>query len=390
MPSMNQFNRIAVVYGSGATHDSGYETASNGADNSLPTDRDFFGSRTVINEIPKLSDSLKYFICQYFSVGSVNELVSLGFGLEDVWSVIDLMRAHSRLDTFGGLELTQESRLKDCEHQLLKLVHAVYGSPTLGRTDNYWALHKVLKDSNVSVHYITFNYDTCLEQSLRRNGEPFRYISDVDTPDCWLGHTNVPVVFKLHGSLNWKHKIPEPMNERPSTIEIEPTDLEWNKNGPNFLSVAPRFGGGGCGEYPAIIPPTWFKHEINDPQRGENRLTRLIIHQWKAVRISLQKAQAVIVVGYSFPRTDILSEQLFRLAIHQRGEQNPMRLLYCSGDDRETASKSIRFMKKSPDSFVKSFSGLPGSQELNIFLSGGSATSASQTTGFRTSSLKNE
>lgn len=340
---MNQLNRIAVVYGSGATFDSGYLADSNfDGDKHLPTDKEFFASPLVHQKMKQLDDLLMKFITCYFGIRTAGDLSPLELGLEDVWSVIDLMRIHSRLDTFGESELTQEKKLGVCERALLKLVWAVYGSPTLAdsNADRYWNLHKALTvDRRASVHYITFNYDTCLEQALRKNEESFRYVSDVDTVDCWLGHTRVPVILKLHGSLNWKHRIPEPMGEKPSTIEIEPTSLPWNSHSANFLAVEPQFGGGGCGQYPAIIPPTWFKHEINDYRRGENRLTRLILHQWKSACKTLEKAQAIIVVGYSFPRTDILSQQLFRLATHQRGEGNAMRLLYCTGDVDETCHK---------------------------------------------------
>lgn len=118
--------------------------------------------------------------------------------------------------------------------------------------------------------FITFNYDTLLEDSLSALGF-----------ECWMGFdsnkkessANRVGVFKLHGSVNWAM----PKGAR-TKIEVMP----------NYRSVVDG------GLTPQIIPPTWKK----DSRGAFDDI-------WKHSLGALSDATRVVVIGFSIPPTDL-------------------------------------------------------------------------------------
>lgn len=125
--------------------------------------------------------------------------------------------------------------------------------------------------------FITFNYDTLVEDNLSALGIPFSYRFDSDEVDF---KANVPgndqdshvSVLKLHGSVNWAW-LPR---ERKTRVYASYASLRKNKRSPQ------------------LIPPTWKKAY----QRQFSTMME------EAARL-LQTATRVIVIGFSMPATDV-------------------------------------------------------------------------------------
>lgn len=338
---------IVVLYGSGASYDSGYQVGSpspraKGATPDSkgmikpPMDRDFFG-KTL--KIWKRYYSLQLFIKTYFGYED-------NLSLEEVWSAVDLNLKHIRLKTYDWREETAKylkhfpkrrkyfdiratEFLGDCGRDLHQLIYRIYAFPKKTKKDNYGKLHKLLNAKKANIEYITFNYDCILEESLKSAKIDFGYVSPV-TDMQRAFQPNYSHVLKLHGSLSWRHRISEqfhPFTIPSSDDPIMPVPPDYKKN-----------------IEPAIIPPTWAKGDINNPEdASQSRLGQLVLYQWRYAFEVIKKADAIMVIGYSFPRTDLHTTRLLRLGIAKKRIRKPMPIAWCGGRDQvnKTDKKSV-------------------------------------------------
>lgn len=383
---------IAVVYGAGASHDSGYQmridreyirNASSSVSISPPLDRNFFGQDTI-KRMTEQFQSIRFFVEQYFAIPYGTNNTDCRLGLEEVWSAVDLNRRHLTLGTYdwenssqeylklvrrgdldwvdmednptapGDKKPTKRKFLGDCGRDLKRLCHRVYGQPELqiGSQDRYAQLHSLLRGMGYKVEYVTFNYDTCLEKSLHAANVAFHYVTDYGIPNAGFVQADVHVA-KLHGSLNWTWN---DSSVKPMRVPSSPY-----MDG-DFWAIKPRYPSRStleaAIEEPLIIAPTWFKNEINDDSRVEDRVTQLILHQWRVALEVLRRADLVIVVGYSFPVTDFHVQRLFRLALMSRANADPLKLLYCCGaDDKEEAKRPLAFLNIGDDKLMVEING---------------------------------
>ena len=384
---------VAVVYGAGASHDSGYQMRIDreyicNADSSLsispPLDRDFFGQDTI-KRMTEQFRSIRFFVEQYFAIPYGTNNPDCRLGPEEVWSAVDLNLRHITLGTYdwenasqdylkklvspedldwvdtennptapGDKKPTKRKFLGDCGRDLKRLCHRVYGQPELqpGSQDRYAQLHSLLREMGYKVEYVTFNYDTCLERSLHAANGAFHYVTDYGIPNAGFVQADVHIA-KLHGSLNWtwNDSLVQPMRVPPSPY----------MDG-NFWAIKPQYPSRSTPEAaieePLIIPPTWFKNEINDDSRVGNRVTQLILHQWRVALEVLRRADLIIVVGYSFPSTDFHVQRLFRLALMSRANTGPLKMLYCSKDDKEEKGKArLSFLNVGRDNLIVEING---------------------------------
>ena len=379
---------VVVVYGSGSSFDSGYQVRIEAPcwkdvkpDTAMippPCDQQFF-SVPEVWKVAKTYRRLAAFITKYFGVPFDDGPCNLG--LEQVWSAVDLSYKHLRLGTYTwkgeteaflrsseALNLNEDEQkdrfdtdrnrersdnpvggnefylLGGCGRSLRQLIYRVYGQPVLqDKTgDNFIALHKLLLEQACKVEYVTFNYDSCLERSLKRNDVECSHVSDRDSGGSLPFREGHPRIYKLHGSLTWTHQEP---SVKPLTIE----NLEenpWNKRGDqcNFLAVKSDYRDASRFTQAAIIPPTWFKQEINDDSRTTDPLTQLMLYQWRRALAALSRAKAVIIVGYSFPETDLHAKWLFTLA-QMLQQENDFRVLYCTKDpQKEQVCQRLEFL----------------------------------------------
>ncbi len=385
---------IAVVYGAGATRDSGYKMRVKPGSNDPPQLIDpplnskFFKEDIIKNTLA--FESIRFFVEKYFAVPDGTNNRNCDLDLEEVWSAVDLNHKHIGLGTYdwksvsddylhnrvrrenldwedmrddptapGRKNPSERKFLGDCGRDLKRLCHHIYGDSQLpdslqNGADNYSSLHFLLTGMEYKVEYITFNYDTCLEKSLDARDVPVQYVTDYGIPNVGFVQKSVHVA-KLHGSLNWE------LNKslvRPLEIKVPP--IPYVKD--NFLAVEPRYPNRFQPDIavtePLIIPPTWFKNEINDDSRAENRVTQLILHQWRVALEILRRADLIIVVGYSFPVTDFHVQRLFRLALMGRANADSLRLLYCTkADDGREAKQRLSFLKISDDKLLVEING---------------------------------
>lgn len=141
---------------------------------------------------------------------------------------------------------------------------------------------------------LSFNYDCLIDEALKKNGrkswnpETGYGFSVTGGADHWRPPSakgraaGAPIaLLKLHGSLNW---------DRGTMDELHLRDKPYD--------AATRHGS-------EIVPPVWNKRIESDP---------LLIAVWKQARNALRDADVIVVIGYSIPDTDLLTQALLRVA----------------------------------------------------------------------------
>jgi len=157
-------------------------------------------------------------------------------------------------------------------------------------------LEHCLKQDNM-LGFISFNYDWIVDRLLFNKEKKLNYCLKRD--DNIISHKGIESIYKgvkilkLHGSLNWM------LCEKCNRMEIYNEFEGFRKKG--FCTNS------GCNGrlVPFIVPPVWNKNVYLD------RLQVL----WKEAIILLEKAEKIIIIGYSFPPLDLYSIDLIRLAI---------------------------------------------------------------------------
>ena len=161
--------------------------------------------------------------------------------------------------------------------------------------------HKVLASSLRSGDSIlSYNYDCIIDAALCSEGGKswnarYGYGAEVGGGrEAWHDHSGRGRIakesiqlLKVHGSLNWKRRSDGGVDLRRDPYE----DDHRSRN--------------------EVIPPVWNKRIAEDPVLGE---------VWKKARNSLRTGPVLVVVGYSVPDTDLLSQALLRVASAEGGK----------------------------------------------------------------------
>ncbi|WP_312151026.1 SIR2 family protein [Paenibacillus odorifer] len=224
-------------------------------------------------------------------------------------------------------------------------------------------LAKLLKKDDV---IITFNWDTLMDRALAETTEwtpdagyfvtPKMIYRNAWEPALIPQKTDYPKLIKLHGSTNWLSSATTIENEKiimtqsagPETFyifesTIDPYDTyngrymsnyepySYGYYPPNipdpgkpapedqvFVRLIPRFphmpigtaGKSGLTSMSLIIPPV--KHKTYD------MYGYLFKELWREAELCLTEASEIIIIGYSFPVTDIQSNHLFENAFMKR------------------------------------------------------------------------
>jgi hypothetical protein len=174
---------------------------------------------------------------------------------------------------------------------------------------------------------ISFNYDCLIDKALKELGgnswKPKRGYGYTITngyrewePIRHLGRTAEKgiTLLKPHGSLNWS------ISQRNGNVIL---DLE--EDPPYDIPTAEG----------RIIPPTWFKDDV----QREPFLT-----VWKKARAAIKDCEALIVIGYSLPRTDLFSRALFKVETSARNKR-PLRFLIVVNPDKQARADLINVVK---------------------------------------------
>ena len=168
---------------------------------------------------------------------------------------------------------------------------------------------------------ISFNYDTLMDRALRVTGgkrcDPrvgYGFIitggSDLWCPPPTPGRAvhNPVRLLKPHGSLNWA------IDPRTQTVDL-----------------VEEYSQAAAG---SIVPPTWDKSDVTNWPWNE---------VWRSARTVLGLARLLIVVGYSVPVTDQLSQALLRADV------NKLSALVVANPDPESRRRIVQVMSSGLD-----------------------------------------
>lgn len=159
--------------------------------------------------------------------------------------------------------------------------------------------------------FITFNYDTLLEQGLHALNVSYTYeiqkakLNKTATAEP-SGSPNAVKVLKPHGSLNWR----------------------VGKGKGNDLRVFSDYRSMTGNKMPLLIPPTWRK-SFDGP----------LADVWSAAVNALKTATNVVVIGFSIPPTDLHFRYL--LAAGLRDNISARRVLFVNPDHDDSLRKRI-------------------------------------------------
>jgi hypothetical protein len=144
--------------------------------------------------------------------------------------------------------------------------------------------------------FITFNYDTVLEDALTELKVPFSYgFKKTWSRDASAKATkdeDALQVLKLHGSLNWARK-------RVHAWRTSAPRKEFTVFG-SYSDVRE------AGRIPELVPPTWKK--IFQGHLGD---------VWESAVRCLQTATRVIIIGFSMPPADMHFKYLIAAGLQQ-------------------------------------------------------------------------
>lgn len=164
---------------------------------------------------------------------------------------------------------------------------------------------------------ISFNYDCLMDDALRRMAGKSWDVSKGYAVDIrygakeWHDHSgrgrvakeNIKLL-KVHGSLNWKRS-------GTSTVDLRSDPYEDADRSPK-----------------EIVPPVWDKRIAGDA---------VLAGVWKAARNALRLGPVLVVIGYSVPETDLLSQVLLRVAPSESGKS--LTHLICVNPDSNARRK---------------------------------------------------
>ena len=163
------------------------------------------------------------------------------------------------------------------------------------------------------VRVVTFNYDVIWEMICREAGFKFTYTESADA-------STIPI-WKLHGSINWQ--------EIPNALTQQDWQPVYTGAGMHVRSLmdmekAPLDG---SGEVPVLIPPIAAKS-----YKG------VYNWMWSFAARDIERADKLIVVGYSLPPLDAFSQ--FQLRRLLRGRAKPVRYVV-SGNHEDRIRRAL-------------------------------------------------
>jgi hypothetical protein len=153
---------------------------------------------------------------------------------------------------------------------------------------------------------VSFNYDLVAERALRVSAES-RHLPFSETLYGFgdgLPSVELPMIFKLHGSSNWRIETVEASGRSLAAYEISVRTKQWTDfdDAPNYV------GHRGKGSTFPIFLPFWDKRIEEDPW----------LTIWRTAFERLRSTAVLVVWGYSLAPTDIKARHLFELALSKK------------------------------------------------------------------------
>lgn len=285
-------SRTAIILGAGATRSA---SCFEGKNLTAPLDADFFKiCQALMHFEPKLKPLID-FVREEFSN-------TLNYRMEHVFTsveALDLFFRSIRVST-GPTVKKYEKILNDYSTYLALVFATLRTKHKLSElTCKYHDSLVNTLDANDTI--ISFNYDTIIDTSLKtiakkkwnpRKGYGFDITNGAND---WTDHSGKGKVakegislLKLHGSLNWKRAANGNISLRKDSYEISGR----TKN--------------------EIVPPVWNKRLSDDD---------VLVGVWKNARLNLRAVRSLVIIGYSLPTTDVLTNSLLKVSLAENVEQ---------------------------------------------------------------------
>lgn len=178
----------------------------------------------------------------------------------------------------------------------------LYGQPVLDERQRWLECYSrffgfLLEDFRLGV--VTTNYDLVTETALSNIGRESSYVYSDDA-----GSRETVPILKLHGSVNW-----------PKRCNLDLRDI------PPEAPPLPKA---------YVLPPTW------DKDLNKNRLFASV---WCDAVNLIGEAQAILIIGQSFPPTDLHLDYLFAEALARRDRQSKGKRVTVADRNLCTASR---------------------------------------------------
>lgn len=260
-----------------------------------PLDADFF------NQIDRLKATAQGAVLQELTEFARSEFNAADWlGMETFFTQLEALdEFYTSLNIDRGPKVRSYKKILEKYPTFLaatfRALEAIVGGEGL-RCDYHEALAGALRAGD---SVISLNYDCFFDRALRgRAGKRWNaqegYGVRVQAGhEAWHDHSgrgriaNSPIkLLKVHGSLNWDRG-----------------------NGVLRLREDPYEDG--AREKSEIIPPVWNKQISNDD---------IVSGIWKDARNTLRVGPVLVVVGYSVPDTDVLTQVLLRVATSESGK----------------------------------------------------------------------
>lgn len=308
--------KTVVILGAGASRGAGCFRA---AAYSSPLDADFFAQMQKVAHRDELMSNFLTFLREEFGTGQLPRMEELFTQLEA------LDRFYSKIGRNVGPHIR---RYRKALNEFPAVTAAFFGA-LFRNTDGSHVGCKthghLAKALNAGDAVITFNYDCLMDHSLRQNGgnswdSRIGYGVKVERHTRWSSEigagrraTDSIRLLKMHGSLNWRR------SSRTGGVSLR-ADPYSNTDRTN-------------GE---IVPPVW-----NKTIEGDAVLTAI----WKEARARLAAGTVMIVIGYSVPQTDLLTQALIRTTSAERTSRQKLSHLILVNPSSEDRAKFVGLVR---------------------------------------------
>lgn len=186
-------------------------------------------------------------------------------------------------DRYEGTNITSINFLQDTLQTLFGLLMNTMISASPNKT------HEAIVDfikTHKNTSIVTTNYDGCMDEALLKEGIPLKGTISGENED----NPNAVRLIKMHGSINWAYCDSCQDVKEFDLLELKRIYKEDKLSYP-VIGICKKCGGL---RRPLLIPPLSFKF-LMFPH---------LIDIWNSARQSIEEAEYLIVVGYSFSEAD--------------------------------------------------------------------------------------
>jgi SIR2-like domain len=316
---------ITVVLGAGATRGASF-VGDLAATVLPPLDADFFEQLQRIHgplnqrAISRVLDD----ISRLFNIGATPTLERMFTTLEHTLKIQEASNKE------GDISHDDLSRMRRRLMEAMALVFRWSLTDDEGRHQSCRFHQSIVENLTSEDRILSFNYDCLIDHTLRGFGSgkwnaQVGYGFEVSNAAKWNADDASPLrtirLYKLHGSLHFRRAI--------SGVSLRSEPYEPLK-----------------GKSIALIPPEWNKTLTDKPFGGV----------WRKASIALRNATTVVVIGYSFPATDMHAEALFRISSGQRALRNLV--VVNPSVDARRRTREVLFRRLAPTTRVLEFNSL--------------------------------